>query len=281
MESQGPFLRAAVWLLAATFMVTALFAAVPGLDLWVAARFWDEESGRWLGDQPAYIFLRDLARIATYAVLIAALVMLLVALVLRGASASGWRVWAYLVTSVALGPGLIVNAVLKAQFGRARPDDVSEFGGTAAFTPAYQITDECLRNCSFVSGEAAMMSAVVIPLQVLTWPHLSRPGRWVACSAGVVAMAGTALLRVMMGRHFLSDVVLAVLFSALIALLLYRILDIARARRGGRPAPIGQDLRLIAARLLAPLRGLLGPGRVGTQGRGNSASTRAEHDESG
>lgn len=281
MESRESYLRASLWLLGATLVATVFFAAVPGLDLWVAARFWEADTGTWHGDRAGYVLLRDLARVATYAALIAALVMMLVALLLRGASASGWRVWAYMVATIAVGPGLIVNAILKAQFGRARPDDVGEFGGSAAFTPAWQISDECLRNCSFVSGEAAMMAAVVIPPLVLMWPRLSRAGRWIAGASGVVLMAGTGMLRVIMGRHFLSDVILAALFSALVALVLYRLLGIASAREGFGMAAIRRDLRLVAARLHAPLRNLVGSGRAGVRDGDKGASGRGERDGRG
>lgn len=284
MNTQDRRLGATVWLLGATLAVSALFVAIPALDLWVAAQFWDEGRGTWRGNVPAFVLLRDIARTSTYLVATAALFMMVAAFVLRGAMASGWRVWAFLVSTVLVGPGLIVNGFLKSQSGRARPANLSEFGGSSEFTPAYQFTDQCLQNCSFVSGEASMMAAVAIPLLALSMPQLSSPGRWLAVSTGVMAMAGTGMLRVMKGRHFLSDVVLAVLFTALVALLLYWLFDIARARSGFRLKLILRDLRLIVTRLCAPANRLIGgsgaAGPIHSATRVKSGGTpRSDHDE--
>ena len=49
-----------------------------------------------------------------------------------------------------LGPGWVVNEALKNHWGRARPEQVSDFGGAQRFTPALQPADQCVKNCSFV-----------------------------------------------------------------------------------------------------------------------------------
>ena len=61
----------------------------------------------------------------------------------------------YLFLVLILGAGLIVNGVFKDDFGRARPRDIVEFGGSKRFTPAFVISRECDRNCSFSSGDGA------------------------------------------------------------------------------------------------------------------------------
>ena len=62
----------------------------------------------------------------------------------------------YLLTSLLLGPGLVVESFLKTFSGRARPKEIIEFGGEATFSSALVFSDQCLRNCSFVSGHAAI-----------------------------------------------------------------------------------------------------------------------------
>lgn len=117
---------------------------------------------------------------------------------------------AFLAASFAVGPGLLVNAVLKTYWGRARPNDIVEFGGTAQFTPALVPADQCVANCSFASGDVAVAFAYVAIALVL-------PARWRA-PALVVALAlgtGMAALRLLQGAHFLSDVVFAALSSLL------------------------------------------------------------------
>ncbi len=114
-----------------------------------------------------------------------------------------------------LGPGLMVNGALKNGWGRARPADIAEFGGDGAFTQAFHMLGTCTRNCSFVSGEAALAMAVALVL----WQLAGRAG--VAGPRLAVTLAVfvtvTSLMRVATGRHFLSDVIFACLFMALLA----------------------------------------------------------------
>lgn len=114
-----------------------------------------------------------------------------------------------------LGPGLIVNGALKNGWGRARPADIAEFGGDGVFTQAFHMVGTCTRNCSFVSGEAALAMAVALVLwQVAGRAGLAGP-RLAATLAVFVTV--TSLMRVVTGRHFLSDVVFACLFMAMLA----------------------------------------------------------------
>ena len=68
---------------------------------------------------------------------------------------SGWRRWLFLLLTLIIGPGLITNTLLKDNWGRARPHQITEFGGRAQFTPAFVITNQCVRNCSFTSGDSS------------------------------------------------------------------------------------------------------------------------------
>jgi membrane-associated phospholipid phosphatase len=148
------------------------------------------------------------------------------------------RAWAYPVVCVALASGLIVNLILKAQIGRARPAHLAEFGGTAQFTPPWQLAEECARNCSFTSGEVAMAAALAIPLTVLAWPHLaSRRAQIAAVAAAAGYVALVALLRLGLGRHFLSDAVFSVAIAAGVALALFPLLGLSGVRVD--PADLG------------------------------------------
>jgi lipid A 4'-phosphatase len=120
------------------------------------------------------------------------------------------KVAALLLVVLALGPGLIVNGILKEHWGRARPRDVIQFGGDRAFTPALVITDQCERNCSFSAGHPSAGFA----LAALGYASISRRRRWaiVAAATGFGLLVGLA--RVAAGGHFLSDV----LFSGVIVI---------------------------------------------------------------
>ncbi|OFX14331.1 MAG: phosphoesterase [Alphaproteobacteria bacterium RIFOXYD12_FULL_60_8] len=127
------------------------------------------------------------------------------------------RVTAFLVSSLALGPGLITNAVFKAYWGRARPSQIVEFGGDAQFTPAALMVDQCASNCSFFSGHAAL-GFWVFALALLV-PVRYRSSAIVA-SLAFGLMVG--VVRIAQGGHFFSDVVFAGVLTVSLSWWLHR-----------------------------------------------------------
>ena len=139
----------------------------------------------------------------------------------------GHAPWLYLAVCLIVGPGLVANLVLKDHWGRARPRDVSEFGGTKKFTPALIPARECDRNCSFVSGEAA---AVYMPFFAAAL--VASKGRIALIGIGCVLGSMAGAVRMAQNAHFLSDVLFAGVFMVLTAALLH-IVFFAH-RRGGQ-----------------------------------------------
>ncbi len=115
---------------------------------------------------------------------------------------------ALVIGTLILATGVLVNLVLKNSWGRPRPFKVDQLGGDLPFVLPGTFSSYCDTNCSFVSGEAS--SAAWLLTFLLFIPGL---WRWVA---GLVLMANMIFfsgLRVAFGRHFLSDVVMSVLFT--------------------------------------------------------------------
>ncbi|MDR0717023.1 MAG: phosphatase PAP2 family protein, partial [Azoarcus sp.] len=77
-------------------------------------------------------------------------------------------------------------------------------GGNARFTPALQPTDQCGKNCSFVSGHA---SAGFFAVSLGFLGGASARRRWTLAGLALGGIAG--LGRIAQGGHFLSDVVFA------------------------------------------------------------------------
>lgn len=217
--------------LLAVILVQATFAAFPGIDLAVSRLFVGAEPGfDWvLGAAPEInLALRRLGEAVTFLLAAGVLFGMLTGMLRR----DDVRLLAYPVLCVALACGALVNLLFKAHVGRARPDSLADFGGTAQFTPPWQVVGECARNCSFTSGEVAMSAGLALPALVILWPHLTRDrSRLVAVLVAVAYIAGTALLRIGLGRHFLSDTIFSALFAAGAALALYPLLHIQEARR--------------------------------------------------
>lgn len=223
------FQRVLISYLVIVVLAHTVFAAFPTIDLAVSRPFATEGGGFAWTDGTAQTVNLVVRRLGE-----ACILMLLAGLVLGfvtgWASGEGLRILAYPLLCAALACGW-VNLVLKAHVGRARPQTLAEFGGTAQFTPPWQVVDECASNCSFSSGEVAMAASLAIPVVIILWPHLSRRrGRLLAVLLATTYVATAALLRIGLGRHFLSDTIYSVLFSAGGALVLYPVLRIGEAR---------------------------------------------------
>ena len=113
-----------------------------------------------------------------------------------------------------IGAGLIVNVTLKDNFGRARPRDIAEFGGTRQFTPPFVISDQCNTNCSFSSGDAAggfFSLALAMAL-----------GRRRALFlAGIALGVLISFSRISSGAHFFSDTVVSFFVMLIVADILF------------------------------------------------------------
>ena len=190
-----------------------IFAVDPSLDLQVASFF---------RDLAARSEVREFDRIVETVrqigplVIVTAIVPAIAALAMRifwpqrptlistGASL-------FLIISLALGPGLLVNVVLKEGWARPRPGMVTEFGGDYAFMPWWDPRGTCDSNCSFVSGEtsAAIWMAA---------PAMLAPPPWRYIALGVAGLYGIAFafMRMLAGGHFLSDVIFAAIFTGLV-----------------------------------------------------------------
>jgi len=212
------------WL--ATFLV---FAIWPGLDIWVSGLFFDAARGGFpLAESAALEVVRNLIWNAAILALLVALVFGCYALLATPAPAVPGRVWGFMISLVVLGPFLLVNGILKAFWGRARPADTVDFGGNLPFSPPWEIAGNCPSNCSFVSGEAAGVACLALILGVLFWHSVSDKRRFFWALVALVVLG--ASLRVLKGRHYLSDVIWSVLMMVTLAHVLalwLRIYDIA------------------------------------------------------
>ena len=196
------------------------FLLAPGLDLAASRVFYDPQGGFFAAAWPAVRLLeRSIPAIAwgIGAVVVAGGVSL--AVFRRQLWRLDTRALIFVAVATALGPGLVVNAVMKDHWGRARPVQTQVFGGAREFTPAPLIADQCDRNCSFVSGHAALGFSLVSFGFLL--PAGARRRGAVAAAIGFGALVG--LGRIAAGRHFLSDVVYAGFIVVGTSWLLYQI----------------------------------------------------------
>ena len=108
--------------------------------------------------------------------------------------------------------------MFKDHWGRARPAHTQEFGGERTFSPPLVISDQCSRNCSFVSGDAS----VGFSLAALALVIAGRRRRWM--TIGLAAGIAIGILRIALGRHYPSDVIFSGVFVLLTAAVLHRLM---------------------------------------------------------
>lgn len=203
-------MRWIVLLLALIALTLIVFALWPNLDLVVAHVFYDD--GGFAARGGLARFGRDVFRVAPFVVL--TLYCALYALARAGVAvpwAPNGRGVIFLIVTMTIGPGLIVNLGFKDHAHRPRPVHVVEFGGSDEFRPWYSFDGACGKNCSFPSGEAASGFWMAAPA-ILLPPPVRAPALVAALAFG----AGASLLRLAFGGHFLSDVLLGGLIALLV-----------------------------------------------------------------
>ena len=215
MRGRLPSFVALIVLLAGAVALVAFGA----IDRWVAGLFFSP--GDWfLGGHEPFPTLRHATTLAAWG----AGLYLIAGLIWRAALGRPFfglsrGAVIYLVAVFAAGPVLLVNGILKEHWDRARPAHTEQFGGPKKYTPPLVIADQCEKNCSFVSGEAALGFTFMAFGFVARKPRRRRLG----IAAGITIGTLFGLLRIIEGGHFLSDIYFAGLFIALTAWLLHRL----------------------------------------------------------
>lgn len=206
------------WVAGLTGLMALVFLSFPEIDLWVAGWFFLEPGRFVLTDTTTAWWLGEAVDFIVLAVLLG-LLFSLTRCWRSGHQSFGMnrRRILYLLLVMLLGPGLMVNTVLKDNWGRARPLHVSEFGGDAQFTPPVLVAAQCERNCSFVSGDASVGFYFVALAFVFRrkWLRLMLFGG----AAGLFL----GFERMLQGAHFLSDVLFSGVVTFAVAWLLAQV----------------------------------------------------------
>ncbi len=203
-------------------LAALLFTLFPGIDLTVSG--WFFTPGIPLGFTLAHTAgFMHLKRAVPWVITLTVLATVLLAA--RRAAGRGrgpsLRAALFVLLSIAVAPGLVANVMLKDNWGRARPNQLALFNGSAGarFTTPLVPTDQCDSNCSFVAGDGAAGFSLLAP--ALVAPAPVRP----LAIAGAVAVGVLfGANRIAMGGHFLSDVVFSGLITWGVIWLLYRLI---------------------------------------------------------
>lgn len=201
-----------------TAFLTFLLVLFPEVDISFSQLFFSEESGFLYQENFVVYQLYALLPLLTKLFILVCLLYLVYLVVKYRSYKRILRSGVFfLVIAAAISPGLVVNEVFKENFGRARPRHIEEFNGKREFTGAFTMSDQCKRNCSFSSGHAAMgyfLTAIAYTTNLLYFNRIYL--------IGIVFGSLVGLSRIVMGGHFLSDV----LASAFVVLFLDHVIFI-------------------------------------------------------
>jgi lipid A 4'-phosphatase len=190
------------------------------VDLQIAQLFYDADQRKFLAEiNPAVRAIRDNGLVAIMTCVSAIAAALVTRMLRRPSRIVPGRVVLFLVSTLALGPGLVVNGVLKEHWHRPRPVHVTEFGGTKAYVDWWNPGGGCERNCSFVSGETSSAAWMFAPAMLA-------PPQWrIAAFAGAsIFTAVIAVSRMAAGGHFFTDVLFAALLTMILILIAHRVI---------------------------------------------------------
>ncbi|HMN74014.1 MAG TPA: phosphatase PAP2 family protein [Rhodoblastus sp.] len=200
---------------AAALVVTAVW---PAVDLALARAALVPASS---AARPALLALREVFRGMPYLLLCGTAIVLAVQTLRERLPANvAWRRLTFVSLTLALGPGLMVNAGLKAYSHRPRPVQTMEAGGgDMSFRPFFRFDGACRSNCSFSSGEAAGAFWTTGPAL------LAPPAYRLAATAAALGLGAiVSATRMALGAHFLSDVAFSALFVLALTLFMRRLM---------------------------------------------------------
>ena len=178
-----------------------LFAAIPNLDLYFTNLWWNPEQNFIYGNTPwvqlSYLIFSK-AHFLYFGILILIIIKELIFFRFKSTITKNSL---FIIIALLLGPGLVVNQVFKQNWGRARPNEIVQFGSTNIYSAPLEISNQCESNCSFVSGHASGGFFIL----TLAWALRRRRWFWIGLISGSIVGLG----RILQGGHFLSDIVFA------------------------------------------------------------------------
>ena len=193
-------------------LLTAVFfgiATVPfyffNIDLSAQALLYGKVEGWKYAAHPAALFFYKYGAVPGLIAAIAASVVFALGFAYEGILKYR-KISVIMLLTLALGPGLFVNVLLKSYYGRPRPRDVAEFGGKWQHKPPL-VPGKPGQGHSFPSGHASMGFVFLALYVYYRERNKAASYGWLAGASVFGAAIGAA--RMVQGGHFLSDVLWA------------------------------------------------------------------------
>ncbi len=205
-----------------------VFVFFPEVDLYLSELFFYEN--KFISEK--YIFIKDLrTNLKNIMILIPVIAIILLTINFinkkQTVKAKIKRRIKFGLVGLIIGPvvgcGIIANLYFKDTWGRARPVHVEQFGGNKIFTPAFIKSDQCKKNCSWISGETSAAFSFIVGTIIFKNPL------FFICN--IILGFLVFFCRISMGGHFFSDNIFAMIFMVYLAIIYKNIIYLSLKRR--------------------------------------------------
>jgi lipid A 4'-phosphatase len=204
------------------FLTAAL--GVANADIKMEEYFYSPEGGWFLGQSEPWFFLYCFGNIPAFLLSAGGLIAFSLSF-FRRTFLPYRKIGLYMVVFMILGPGLLVNTVLKDHWGRPRPTDIVQFGGSEPFRNFWE-TGQPGQGKSFPSGHASVGFFLFSPFFILR--NSRRMWALSFLFFGIFYGMLMGLGRMVQGGHFLTDVLWSGALMYLTGLVLYYIFQFHR-----------------------------------------------------
>ena len=198
-------------------LFTLVFVMFPTLDIHISNYFFVD--GKFISEKYVFIkILRNNLKTLMIVIPILSLILLLVFIFIKKNHKFNkkynlrlkFALLGYIIGPI-VGCGLIANLYFKDTWGRARPAYIVEFGGEKKYSRPFIKSDQCYKNCSWISGETSGAFSLMLG-SLLLRNHL-----FLVCNyiLGLLVF----FCRLSMGGHFFSDNIYAFFFMIYLAYL--------------------------------------------------------------
>lgn len=209
----------------AIWAVFTLIFRFTDLDLNLQAQFWQKGTGWFLKHAQPWDFIYHYSNLPALAIAIVSLVGLVWGF-FQQKLRKYRKICLFLVLGMIVGPGLIVNSLLKENWGRPRPRNIQNFGGKYQYEQVLEI-DPSSSGKSFPSGHASIGFYFFILFLLLR--REQRKWAIVFLIFGILFGGLIGVARIVQGGHFFSDIIWSGGLGYLSSAALYYLLGIHRS----------------------------------------------------
>lgn len=203
-EKFNPIPKWLFWLPAVILVILSFIIISFDLDRVVSGYFWTEKDGWVHRDNPVFTFLYNFGPLPVF-VFVVSIIGLWIYQTVNKDHAAPWRIYIVIILLLAFGPGILVNAIFKNNYGRTRPRSIEAFGGDQKFNQLW-VYNPHGNGKSFPSGHASM-GFFWIGLIPLAMRLRKMKMALVLLGAGLVHGGLMGLGRIAQGGHFFGDVI--------------------------------------------------------------------------